>query len=304
MKKIAFLFLIYDTINLEELWHKFFLYADKDKYSIYIHYKNNKPLQYFEKYKLNNCIDTKYADISLVKAQNILLKEALKDPNNSHFILLSNSCVPFKNFDFIYNNLDDKYSYFNIMGQNECFPRCIEVLKFIDEKFIQKASQWCILNRKHAALLIFNTIYLDWFKNIYAADEHCYISFLFFNNLNNEIIFTLNSANNATTFTNWEGMIYKYPSQSGLKNYNFISKDEIIYLINSKCFFGRKFLSPSYSSFLIPEYINLFIPPNKQHLFTYNISKKSPFNLKLFISLLFILFISWIFVKYCIDPRA
>jgi hypothetical protein len=49
MKKIAFLFLIYDIINLEELWNKFFLNVDKNKYTIYIHYKR-KMCKYYENY--------------------------------------------------------------------------------------------------------------------------------------------------------------------------------------------------------------------------------------------------------------
>ena len=53
MKKIAFCFLIYDTINHEDLWFLFFKNVNKDKYNIYIHYKDNKPLKYFEEYKLN-----------------------------------------------------------------------------------------------------------------------------------------------------------------------------------------------------------------------------------------------------------
>ena len=60
MKKISFCFLIYDIINHEELWNIFFQNVDKNKYSIYIHYKCNKELKYFEKYKLNKCIETKY----------------------------------------------------------------------------------------------------------------------------------------------------------------------------------------------------------------------------------------------------
>ena len=51
-RKIAFCFLIYDKINNEELWHEFFKNADQNKYSIYVHYKVDKPFKYFEKYKL------------------------------------------------------------------------------------------------------------------------------------------------------------------------------------------------------------------------------------------------------------
>ena len=38
-KKIAFCFLIYDTINQEEVWNNFFKGIDPKKYTIYIHYK-------------------------------------------------------------------------------------------------------------------------------------------------------------------------------------------------------------------------------------------------------------------------
>lgn len=255
MKKIAFLFLIYDTINLEELWKIFFTNVDKNKYTIYIHYKNNIPLKYFEKYKLKKCIKTEYATISLVKAQNILLKEALKDKNNKHFIFLSNSCIPFKNFEYIYNNLLISKSYFNLFPHIECFPRCDVLLNYIDSKYIQKASQWSILNRKHSKLMIDtdnpeHLNLLDLCDHIYAPDEHYYIIKLFLNNLEDEIITTFNSTNDATTFVNWHSMSYRYASNQELKNYNYILDEEIIYLLRSKCFFGRKFNPESINSFL------------------------------------------------------
>ena len=36
-------------------------------------------------------------------------------------------------------------------------------------------------------------------------------------------------------------MDYAFPSNRGLKNYTFISEEEIHHLINSDCLFGRKF---------------------------------------------------------------
>jgi len=242
MKKIAFCFLIYDIINHEELWNFFFKDVDANKYNIYVHYKFNKPLKYFEKYKLTNCIETKYADITIVKAQNLLLQEAISDKDNQHFIFVSNSCIPLKSFGHVYNSLNEGYSYFNITPQSQCFPRCKTTLNYIDKKYIQKAGQWCILNRKHTELMLNNNDYINWFNySSTVPDEHCYITNIFYNNLQHELITTPNVANGATTFVNWEGMDYKYPSNSELKNYSFITEDELLYLLGSKSLFGRKF---------------------------------------------------------------
>ena len=183
MKKIAFCFLIYDKINLEEYWNYFFDKVDKNKYNIYIHYKYNAPLLFFNDYKLNNCIPTNYEDITITKAINLMLEEGLKDPDNSHFILLTGSCIPVKSFDYIYNYLNINNSYFNICPQEQCFPRTNTALKFIDKKFIQKTVTWSILNRKHCDLIIKDKSYLQWFDDCYAPTEHTYITLLYYYNL-------------------------------------------------------------------------------------------------------------------------
>lgn len=241
MKVIGFCFLIYDKINHEELWYKWLNNIDKNKYRIYIHYKNDVKLKYFEKFKLKKCINTQYSDISLVKAQNLLLEASVKD-NCSHQILLSHACIPLKPFHQVYSKLFDQFSYFNKADDDSCFPRCNDTLKFIKKKFIKKSSQWCILNNKHAKILISESDYLDWFKyKKTVPDEHCYLSKLYHSKLDNEIVITPNLASGATTFTNWSNMCYPYPSDKGLKNYNVILKDEIDFLLKEACLFGRKF---------------------------------------------------------------
>jgi hypothetical protein len=260
MNKIAFLFLIYDIINHESIWFNFFNGISKNKYSIYIHYKINDNLEFFNNYKINKTIATKYADISIVKAQNLLIKEALKDANNKHFIFLSGSCIPLKSFNYIYNLLDTKHSYFHIAHPDDCFPDCKVALKYIPKIHINKASQWCILNRPHSELLLRGADdYLLWFKDTYAPDELCYISYLSYvygNNINNtstlsnEIISTSyeEPPEMATTFANWEDMKYKYVSLRELKNYKSISEEELHHLLRSKSLFGRKFKPSCYYS--------------------------------------------------------
>jgi len=273
MKKIAFLFLLYDIINHENIWFQFFNGISKNKYNIYIHYKTDDRLEFFNDYKLNKTINTKYADISIVQAQNILISEALKDKNNKHFIFLSGSCIPLKSFNYIYNYLDVKYSYFHIADPNDCFPDCEVVLKYIPKIHINKASQWSIINRPHSELLIkgseshdHNSNYLKWFKNTYAPDELCYISYLSYiynkngtNQLSKEIISTSYTSppEVATTFANWEDMNYKYVSERELKNYKNISEEELKHLLRSKSLFGRKFKPSCYYSLNKRFYFNI-----------------------------------------------
>ena len=155
MNKIAFIFLIYNVINHEDIWYNFFKNIDKNKYSIYIHYKSDEKLKYFEEYKIKDIVKTKYADISIVKAQNNLLKIALQDLNNTNFIFLSGSCIPLKPFNYIYETIEPLYSYFHIADAEECLPDCYDTLKYIERKYLKKASQWCILNRKHSNMLVY-----------------------------------------------------------------------------------------------------------------------------------------------------
>lgn len=180
--KIAFLFLIYDKINQEELWNLFFNSnnSNVNKYNIYIHYKSNTPLTYFDQYKLNHCTVTKWGHISIVKAQNLLLEAALKDEDNKLFIFCSGSSIPVKSFSYIYDYLKIDKSYFDICIDAQCFPRCQKTLRYINKTIIKKSSQWCILNRNHAKIIIKGQkLYLEWFKTT-IGDEHCYISYLYY----------------------------------------------------------------------------------------------------------------------------
>lgn len=255
IKKLGFCFLIYDKINLEELWYLFFKNVYKRKYNIYIHYKIDVPLQYFEKYKLKECIDTQYAHVSLIHAHNILFKKAYDD-DCYKMINLSHACIPFKSFNYIYNLLcQDDNGYFYIAPHYQCFPNCNDLLNYYNKDIIQKSSEWFIINRKICNLILnYNKMNINkLYNNIYAPEEIFFITLIYYNNLQNEII------NTPTTFVNWENMDYKYRSNKGLKNYNFIDKEELEYLLNSKYLFGRKFNNDCYSDLFIKEYLEKII---------------------------------------------
>lgn len=255
MEKIAFCFLIYDNIEFEEFWYDFFKGVDPDKYSIYIHYKENKPLKYFEGFKLDNCIDTEYGHESLVKAQNILLRKALEDEDNRKFVFVSNSCIPLKRFDYVYDFLlKDDLAYFNYfrdyvndinrLGGDENYNALISNGQIKLEHF-KKAHQWCILNR-NIANAVCDDILLDIINRengFFAPDELVYVTAVHQLGLTDEVRFLYLNNSEATTFVNWSNHDYKYRVNWGGRpfRYALISEEELTLLLKSPCLFGRKF---------------------------------------------------------------
>ncbi|KAJ8448755.1 hypothetical protein Cgig2_011376 [Carnegiea gigantea] len=153
--KIAFLFLTPGSLPFERLWHKFFQVV--------------------------------WGKISMVDAERRLLAHALRDPDNQHFVLLSDSCVPLHNFDYVYN-----YLMFTNVSFIDCFidlgphgtaGRYSEyMLPEVERDEFRKGSQWFTMKRQHALIVMADNLYYMKFKlycrpgmergkNCYA-DEH------------------------------------------------------------------------------------------------------------------------------------
>nr|GEV17523.1 glycosyl transferase, family 14 [Tanacetum cinerariifolium] len=104
--KIAFMFLSRGSLPFEKLWEKFFE-GHEGRFSVHIHASREKPV-HSSRYFINREIRSGKVDwgkISMVDAEKRLLANALKDPDNRHFVLLSDSCVPLRDFDYVYNYL-------------------------------------------------------------------------------------------------------------------------------------------------------------------------------------------------------
>ena len=229
-KKIAFCFLIYDTIEYEELWFEFFKNIDPSKYTIYIHYKNQYKLKYFNDFVLNKCIPTAWGKISLVHASNILFDTAYNDNENYKFILLCGTTLPLKNFDYIYEKMiKNNYGYMNYLNSNTL------------------CHQWIIFNREIVSKIIDygSDGFIKMNDRIHGCpDEKLYFLFIKENKLEKNIIFKNDICNELTMFVNWGNKEYQFNDgklESYPKNYKSITLQEINYLLNSKCLFGRKF---------------------------------------------------------------
>ena len=246
-KKLAFCFLIYGQIHNIKYWNQFFKNVDKSKYNIYIHFKNDKDIKNYNKYKLSNCIPTAYGDISVVMAQILILKEALKDKNNKHFIWLSGNCLPLKSFDTIYNYLDTTKSYYNISPDSQVFPRADKALKYLPKNKLKKANMASIINRKHAKVFVDHNDKIKlWFSGIHYVDEVALISILHYLNLENELILTPYIAAGSIIWAQWADMdnykLFKKSKKINEHSYKYICEEELDYIIKSKSLFGRKFL--------------------------------------------------------------
>lgn len=184
--KIAFLFLTPGPLPFERLWDKFFQ-GNEGRFSVYVHASKDKPL-HFSRYFINREIRSDkvvWGKISMVDAERRLLSNALQDPDNHHFVLLSESCIPLRNFDFVYNYL---------MYTNISFVDCFEdpgphgsgryserMLPEVEKKDFRKGAQWFTMKRQHAVIIMADSLYYTKFrdyckpgmdgKNCYS-DEH------------------------------------------------------------------------------------------------------------------------------------
>lgn len=247
-KKLAFCFLIIDKINHADLWYRFFQKADPDTYTIYIHYKHDTDLGWFNQFKIRDCVPTRWGDVSLIHAHNLLFRRALLDDvDNYKFIMLSNSCIPVKSFAHIYHTLtSNSNGHFNIADPSTCFPKCNFLLLTTPKKYIQKSSQWFILNRPQAEIVTRDTTIDERYTSIFAPEEHYFISKMYQDGQERNLTLTPNLAGGATTFTNWSDMGHPWPplpEDRQPKNYDSITDEELEYLLQSDSLFARKFNS-------------------------------------------------------------
>ncbi|GKV20419.1 hypothetical protein SLEP1_g30547 [Rubroshorea leprosula] len=184
--KIAFMFLSPHSLPFEKLWDKFFR-GYEGKFSVYVHASKEKPV-HVSRYFFNRDIhsdEVVWGKISMVDAERRLLANALKDPDNKHFVLLSDSCVPLHSFEYVYNYL---------MHSNISFVDCFRdpgphgngrysdhMLPEVEKKDFRKGAQWFSLTRQHAVIVLADNLYYSKFRDYCKpglegknciADEH------------------------------------------------------------------------------------------------------------------------------------
>lgn len=183
--KIAFCFLTYDIIIRYDIWNRFFENIDKEKYIVYIHPKNPKNIeQYTFEYNIvKNRVNTRSKDnITIVKATLQLLKEAYnKDNSISHFVFLSQSCIPLYSFNLLFKIISSfPYSVISSIDNNKkdrYFQLGNELKTHISYKKFVKQQPNMILTNADVSLLINNDL-TKYFSNMICPDEHYFVNVL------------------------------------------------------------------------------------------------------------------------------
>ncbi|CAI8594546.1 unnamed protein product [Vicia faba] len=159
--KIAFLFIARNRLPLEMVWDAFFR-GGNNNFSILVHPRPGFVLNeattrssYFLNRQVNNSIQVDWGEASMIEAERILLRHALGDPLNDRFVFLSDSCIPLYNFSYTYDYImstptsfvdsfaDTKGGRYN--------PKMDPVIPVYNWR---KGSQWAVLTRKHAKVVV------------------------------------------------------------------------------------------------------------------------------------------------------
>jgi hypothetical protein len=173
--KVAFLFLTRNNLKRYDIWDDF-LKGNESRYSIYCHAKEPDKVKdrLLKENLIPEYIETCWGCLNLVEANIILMKNALEDPLNKKFILVSESCLPIVSFNTFYNTImkDDKSRIGIIVNKTPERYNDIINPEFEEKNFFKHTGSGCIFNREHAQMLVDSLPKLKNWKTMIASDEH------------------------------------------------------------------------------------------------------------------------------------
>lgn len=239
--------MFYDDHHRSDYMQEYFS-EGAGKHNIYTHFKNpdgHEKSEYFGKFVIPKHIETEHIGVSLTECQLNLLEAALEQRDNQWFVFMSDSCLPIKPLSVLYNFLaSSKLSFFDTNCHAE--PQMTEEFlnkwigewnrSYLNYNFLKfkKHSQWCILNRTNAEILVSTkTKHLPAWKDLqykfnrgFAKDEFYPLAVL--NHEIKDYVYT----ERMTTFVHWEAQS-KRPRSFSLSQVNKIKDD-------TQSFFIRK----------------------------------------------------------------
>ncbi|KAL0350315.1 UNVERIFIED_CONTAM: Glycosyltransferase BC10 [Sesamum radiatum] len=206
-QKVAFMFLTSGPLPLSPFWDRFFK-GHEGMYSVYVHshpsYNYSVPPDSAFYGRRIPSQPVYWGTMSMIDAERRLLGNALLDPSNQRFVLLSDSCIPLFNFTTVYDYL---------MGSNHSFLGSFDdphkagrgrynhqMWPTITIEQWRKGSQWFELHRDLALKVVSDQKYYPVFSDL--CRPPCYNDEHYLPTLVNILYPEMNS-NRTTTWVDW-----------------------------------------------------------------------------------------------------
>ncbi|PIN04916.1 hypothetical protein CDL12_22552 [Handroanthus impetiginosus] len=160
--KIAFLFIARNRIPLDMVWDAFFRGDSENIFSVYVHSRPGFLLNsamtrsaYFSNRQVNESVQVDWGEASMIQAERILLRNALMDHYNERFLFLSDSCIPLYNFSYTYDYImSASTSFVDSFADTKEGRYNPNMHPVIPVENWRKGSQWAVLTRKHAEIVV------------------------------------------------------------------------------------------------------------------------------------------------------
>lgn len=195
--KIAFLFMSRGHMPLEDIWREFFRWkTNSSHFSIYVHTHPNFRFpqnSFFYGKQLSVMEDVKWGGISQIRGMKRLVRDALNDPLNAWFLLMSESCIPLHPFPVFRNNLlkFDKSIVnacdfgANVMETEARWRPSLDQVG-LNKTVWRKSANWFAMNRKHSLIFTEENKLENAWASVPCADEHYLPTILAYYGLDNE----------------------------------------------------------------------------------------------------------------------
>jgi hypothetical protein len=249
--KPAFLFLTVGNVTQPALWQDFFKSRPKGtEFSLYCHAKLPEKIAwpFLRDRIIRDRIPTAYGHISLVRATMLLFREALKDKSNTHFLFLSDSCVPlyaFASLQEFLSQTDKSFIRHEVVKNLTSDLRWSQLrdTNFLARDQFYKQHQWMILHRDAVEAILCED-FTEQYELMFAPDEYYFIQALF------RAGFPVESRveNRQTTFVDWKNvsrtLVEKAPGvvdyDTRPRTFKFLTMGEAESIRKMGCLFLRK----------------------------------------------------------------
>lgn len=232
--KLGRLFLTREDVNHPEIWREWTAQAPEGV-RVFAHTKNELAEGAFLKgNEVSEHYETAWGEVGLVKATRALLREALSDETVTHFMLLSEACLPIRPLGEVLRRL-------RWDPRPQLRPRAFEKAPKHFRGRMAKAeeippgcnrfsSQWWLLNRT-AATMVMREDLSDQFEKVFASDEAYFATVLKMEGYPLEDVIL----GEEVTWTHW-------PKGAGSPmSHAEVERKFVQEIVSSQCLFARKF---------------------------------------------------------------